>query len=178
VVAPDDTAARRRRPGRRLAALLRAPSALYRFGLGGVLGHRFLALTHRGRRTGRLYTTVLEVVRWRKDVAEAVVVSGFGRDADWYRNVVAGGAVEVQVGRLRYHPTVRVLGAGEAAAVLAGYERRNRLVTPVIRAVLGRLTGRPYDGSPAARERLVRELPLVAFTPEDRGPFGPHHAGH
>jgi hypothetical protein len=36
------------------------------------------ALRHRARRTGRDDTTVLEVVRWRSDLSEAVVVSGFG----------------------------------------------------------------------------------------------------
>jgi deazaflavin-dependent oxidoreductase (nitroreductase family) len=175
--APDDKARRRKRPGPRLAALLRAPSGLYRLRFGRLLGHRFLALTHRGRRSGRLYTTVLEVVRWRPDAAEAVVVSGFGRDANWYRNVIAGGAVEVRIGRIRYRPSVRVLGAAEAAAVLADYERRNRLATPVIRAVLSRLASRPYDGSRAARDELVRELPLLAFTPADRGDYTPYAAG-
>jgi deazaflavin-dependent oxidoreductase (nitroreductase family) len=174
---PDDSPPRRKRPGRRLAALLRAPSGLYRLGLGRLLGRRFLALTHRGRRTGRLYTTVLEVVRWRPDAGEAVVVSGFGPDANWYRNVIAGGAVEVRIGHTRFGPDVRVLGAAEAAAALADYERRNRLAALVIRAVLGQLTGRPYDGSPAARDRLVRQLPFVAFTPEDRGDCEPHAAG-
>jgi membrane protein len=169
---PGDGARPRRRPGRVAAAILRAPSALYRLRLGGLLGHRFLALTHRGRRTGRLHTTVLEVVRWSADEAEAVVVSGFGRRADWYRNVVAGGAVEVRVGRRCFRPEVRVLGAAEAAAVLEDYERRHRVAAPVIRHVLRRLSGHAYDGSPAAREQLVRELPLVAFAPAARGSNG------
>lgn len=53
----------------------------------------------------------------------------------------------------------------DASAVLAHYERHNRLVTPVIRRVLSWLVGWRYDGSDA-RQRLARELPVVAFRPE------------
>jgi hypothetical protein len=50
---------------------------------------------------------------------------------------------------------------------MAGYEQRNRLAAPLVRMVLSRLVGWRYDGSDAARHRLVRELPLVAFRPAD-----------
>ncbi len=49
--------------------------------------------------------------------------------------------------------------------MLAAYERRNWLIAPVLRLVLSRLVGWRYDGSPAGRQRLVAELPLVAFRP-------------
>ena len=35
------------------------PIALYRVRLGWLLGHRFLLLTHQGRKTGRILQTVL-----------------------------------------------------------------------------------------------------------------------
>jgi deazaflavin-dependent oxidoreductase (nitroreductase family) len=152
-------------PGPLVARLLRLPSTVYRAGFGWVFGHRFLALSHRGRRTGRRYTTVLEVVRWRSELDEAVVVSGFGPLAQWYRNVLAGGADEIVIGRLRFRPSIRVLERAEAISVLADYERRNRLIAPVIRAVLSRLVGFRYDGSADGRAHVVETLPLVAFTP-------------
>lgn len=43
-------------------ALFRAPILLDRLGLGGLLGHRFLLLTHTGRTSGRPRQVVLEVV--------------------------------------------------------------------------------------------------------------------
>jgi hypothetical protein len=60
------------RPGPVLRRLLRAPSLLYDWHAGWLLGRRFLRLTHRGRRSGRRYRTVLEVVGtgrapWRYD---------------------------------------------------------------------------------------------------------------
>ena len=45
--------------------LFRLPVYLYRCHCGGLLGHRFLLLIHRGRRTGRRYETVLEVMEYR-----------------------------------------------------------------------------------------------------------------
>ena len=61
--------------------------------------------------------------------------------------------------------TLRGEDPAEAAAVLHDYERRNRLAAPIVRAVLSRLTGWRYDGSPPARERLVGERPILGFRP-------------
>lgn len=144
--------------------LLRAPGYLYDMDAGWLLGQRFLRLTHVGRRSGRTYRTVLEVVG-RTDSGEYVVLAGLGSNADWFRNVQAGPAVEVVAGRRRFVPSHRVLGVEEADAVVAGYERRNRLAAPVVRRVLSWLVGWRYDGSSEARRRLVEQLPLVAFGP-------------
>jgi deazaflavin-dependent oxidoreductase (nitroreductase family) len=123
--------------------LLGVPAALYAAHAGWLLGHRFLLLLHRGRQTHRqthrLYCTVLEVVAWRPAAWEAVVVSGFGPSAQWYQNVLAGQAVEVQLARLRFVPSVRLLDLDEAVGVLADYERRNRIARPLVRAVLSKL---------------------------------------
>jgi deazaflavin-dependent oxidoreductase (nitroreductase family) len=141
--------------------------ALYAAHAGWLLGHRFLLLHHRGRHSHRRYRTVLEVVAWRPATREAVVLSGLGHRAQWYRNLLAGQAVQVQIARLRFAPAVRPLGSDEAVGVLADYERRNRLAAPLVRGVLSKLAGFGYDGSDAARRRLVQTLPLVALRPRD-----------
>jgi len=150
-----------RKLGRVSRRMARLPGRLYDWKLGWLLGRRFLRLTHVGRRSGRRYRTVLEVVGETDD--EVVVVAGFGRSADWFRNIVALPPIEVAIGRDRFRPQARVLPDEEAAAVLADYERRHRLAAPVVRRVLGWLVGWEYDGSAAARNRLVQELPFVAF---------------
>jgi deazaflavin-dependent oxidoreductase (nitroreductase family) len=162
-----------------LRLLLRLPVYLYRAGLGRLLGNRFLYLVHTGRRTGLRRETVLEVV-WHDPIArESVVAAGWGRRTGWLHNVEAGLAQEVVTGRDRYVPAHRVLSADLAARVFADYERRNRHIAPVVRAVIGRLVGWPYDGSPAARRRVVEQLPLVAFrpAPASGGPGEPSAAG-
>jgi deazaflavin-dependent oxidoreductase (nitroreductase family) len=136
---------------------------LYAIGAGRLLGHRFLLLTHRGRRSGRLYRTVLEVVAWDADSREAIVMSGFGHRSGWLLNALAGGAEEVQVGGSAFRPKVRELGLDEAARVLAAYDRRNRLLAPFARRVLSRLAGFRYDGSDGARRELVARLPMIGF---------------
>jgi len=152
--------------------LLRAPTLIFRAGLSGVLGERFLMVTHVGRRTGRRYRTVLEVVGHLSATDEFVVTAGLGRSADWLRNTQAGGAREIAVGRRRFRPEVRLLPEDDAAAVLTAYERDNRLIAPVVRRLLSRLVGWRYTGTDAERRRLVRELPLVAFRPADRPETG------
>ncbi len=153
------------RPGRVLRAVFRAPVWLYDHGLGGLLGSRFLCLTHVGRRSGRRYRTVLEVIGHDRSSAEYLVIAGFGTKADWYRNIQATPAVEVLVGRHRFPPEYRVLPETEAVAAIADYERRNRWIRPVLVSLLTKLLGWRYDGSDTARHRLVRQLPIVALGP-------------
>jgi deazaflavin-dependent oxidoreductase (nitroreductase family) len=148
-----------------LRALLRLPVHLYRARLGFLLGHRFLLLIHIGRRSGRCYETVLEVVHYDSRTAESVVVAGWGRRTQWFHNVAAGGALTIMTGGARYAPEHRQLTDDEAATVVARYERRNRLIRPLVRAVLSGLLGWTYDGSKTARRRLVRQLPMLAFRP-------------
>lgn len=154
-----------RRPGRIVRRLLRAPASLYDWNAGWLLGHRFLRLTHVGRRSGRSYQTMLEVVGAGPAPGEVIVIAGLGRSADWYRNVQAQPPTEVAIGRDRFPPVYRILDPAEAVAVLDDYERHHRWAAPVIRRVLTWLVGWDYDSSPDARRRLVHELPLVAFRP-------------
>ncbi len=148
-----------------LRTAFRAPNRLYDAGLGRLLGGRFLRLTHTGRRSGRELHTVLEVVDRDSATGAVTVVSGFGRRSDWFRNVVAGGPVAVDLGRGPRRAAHEVLPPPEAEQVLATYERRNRIATPVLRRALSAMVGWRYDGSPEQRRRLVEELPFVRFSP-------------
>ncbi|GAB3559847.1 deazaflavin-dependent oxidoreductase (nitroreductase family) [Actinopolyspora lacussalsi] len=150
-------------PGGLLRGVLRAPVRLYRRDLGWLLGHRFLYLVHRGRDTGVLRETVLEVVRHQPDSGEVVVVSGWGDRSQWYRNITRSPAVEIRVGRQHYrYPRQRVLDESETADLLAGYVRRH----PHVARVLARVTGWPLL-SEEGRAELARTLPAISFTPRD-----------
>nr|WP_246401883.1 nitroreductase/quinone reductase family protein [Jiangella mangrovi] len=78
----------------------------------------------------------MEVLTADRASGGVVVVSGFGRAADWYRNVHAAGHATIETGRRRFQAVPRDLGADEAAAVLASYERWHRLIAPIVRRVL------------------------------------------
>lgn len=148
-----------------LRFMFRAPVLLYRWRCGWILGRRFLLLTHVGRRTGLHRKTVLEVMEYREDGPELIVMSGWGRIADWLRNIEATRLAKVTVGSQSFVAAHRFLSIDEAVRVVARYESRNRFAVPVVRRVLSRLLGWRYDGSDSARRRLVAQLPLVAFRP-------------
>jgi deazaflavin-dependent oxidoreductase (nitroreductase family) len=145
--------------------LFRAPAYVYRWKSGWLFGRRFLLLIHVGRRTGLRRHTVLEVMQYRKEGPEVVVMSAFGRNADWLRNIEATPGPKVVIGSQSFAAAHRFLAEEEAVAVVTGYEQRNWLVAPIIRLVLSRLLGWRYGASTNDRRRLVAQLPLIAFRP-------------
>jgi deazaflavin-dependent oxidoreductase (nitroreductase family) len=149
-----------------LRRLLRAPIHLYRWRLGPLFSRRFLLLTHIGRRTGRRFQTVLEVMEYRTQTSEAIVMSGFGSNSNWLRNIEANGSAEIDIASERFRASFRLLDEDDAMRVVAGYERRNRFMLPIVRWVLSRMLGWKYTGSEVDRRRLVQQLPLIAFRPQ------------
>jgi deazaflavin-dependent oxidoreductase (nitroreductase family) len=155
-----------------LKLAFRLPIHFYHANLGWLLGRRFLMLTHTGRRTGKPHDTVLEIMAHRG--SEMIVMSAFGRNANWLRNIQANPEIHITTGRRNFAATYRILTQAEAVAVMAEYERRNRLATPIIRAVLPRLLGWSYDGSAQAHSRLAAQLPFIAFRPAIAPPASRH----
>ncbi|MEO3871066.1 nitroreductase family deazaflavin-dependent oxidoreductase [Nonomuraea sp. B12E4] len=139
-----------------LRAVMRAPLLLYRLDLGWILGRRFLYLATRGRRTGLRRETVLEVVGLDRATSTVYVVSGWGRASDWYRNLEAGPALEVRLGRRRLRaPEHRFLTLQQARVLLSRY----RSAHPVVWRLLAPRLGLP--GDPMA----VQQVYAVAFRP-------------
>jgi deazaflavin-dependent oxidoreductase (nitroreductase family) len=163
---PSDQEPRgRSRPNGALRLAFRLPIYLYRLGLGQLLGHRFMLLTHRGRRSGRVYQTALEVVRYDPSLRETVVASGWGERSDWYRNLKAHPALEIRSRRERYAPEQQFLTPEEVYQEIVDYERRHPWAVRIVPSVLGfRL-----DGSDAARRSFANSVRMVAFRPR-QGP--------
>lgn len=80
--------------------LANAPRWFYRLGLGWLLGHRVMQLTHRGRTSGLVRQTMLEVLRYDSRTREVLVVSSWEGKTDWYRNIQHAPALEVRIGRV------------------------------------------------------------------------------
>lgn len=151
----------RSKPTGALRLAFRLPIYLYRLDLGWLLGHRFVLLTHRGRKSGRVRQTVLEVVHYEPSTRETVVVSGWGERSDWYRNLEVQPALEVRIGRERYVPEQRFLTPREVYAEIADYERRHPWAVRILAPLLGFRLG----GSDAARRAFAGSLRMVAFRP-------------
>jgi len=138
-----------------MRAAFRAPVWLYRLHLGRVLGTRFLLLRHQGRKTGQPHDVVLEVIAREGD--EVFVISGFGNNAGWLRNLHAHPPLLVETGGRRFVPVARFLDATEAEAILDGYALRN----PRAASVLGR---RLYGGD-FSPSRLAHATTVVGLRP-------------
>jgi deazaflavin-dependent oxidoreductase (nitroreductase family) len=146
-------------------ALFAAPLWLYRLNLGWLLGHRLARVTHRGRRSGRIYQTVIEVLRYDRRTRAVVVASGWGGRTDWYRNILEAPALEIRIGRVSYSPAQRFLSAEELYTEVRTYQRRHRWVA---RWLFPRLLGVPADAPDSElRARIVATLRGVEFRPVD-----------
>ena len=159
------------KPSRFLRWMFAIPVWLYRHGLGWMLGHRFLLLSHRGRKTGRVRQTVLEVILYNAAARESVVVSAYGTGADWYRNLEKEPALRVQTGRLDYRPSHRLLTGEEAWMAARTFVRQHPLEARLASLVL-RWIGATGDEAPKSAVELIASLPLVGFRP--RSPTTPN----
>lgn len=149
------------KPGRLLGWALRLPTFCYRRNLGWIFGHRFLMLTHRGRRSGCLHHTVLEVLRFDPATHESIVAAAWGERADWLRNIRASPAVEVRTGRNRYTPTQHILTAEEAREMYTAWSRQHPIEAHLFQRALGISASDPED----ARCQLLERVRFVAFRP-------------
>ncbi len=153
----------RRRPGRLAAAFFRLPLKAYQHNAGPAVGRTFIAFTHLGRRTGRPHQTVAMVARYDEATGEAVIVAGWGPQTDWYRNLQAHPAVQVQLGGQTFTPVQRFLTEDEAFDVVVQFRREHPHRVRFFSRVLG--WGDLRDD--ARLRDFVRTHPFVAFRPAE-----------
>lgn len=145
-----------------VAPLLRAPAWLDRPGFRWALRlcspYPILVLTHRGRRSGRLYRTPVELLTGLSD-GDMFALPLAGHRADWYRNVVAGGLVEGscrgRTGALRW----RRASVPDGRRALDDYRHTHPLYTRALLSVVARTNHLPGTSS----AELADALPILAF---------------
>ena len=154
----------RRKPGRLALAVFRMPLRAYRHDAGWLLGHTFLEFVHTGRKSGQPYETVAMVLRYDADAHEVVICAGW--DTDWVRNLHAGPAVQVRLGRESFTPQHRFLSNDEAFYVAVGFRREHPRRMRLISTILG--WGDLRDD--AAVRDFIHTHPFVAFRPATTSP--------
>lgn len=154
------------RPKGLLKWIFTLPLYLYRWHLGWLVGHSYLMLTHLGRKTGRRRQTGVEVAHYDPATQECIVVAAWGEQTDWYRNIQAHPALEVQVGSKRYPPVQRFLTFEETWARLCEYREHH---PRRLRVLLRFLAGYPYHGSPEELRAIAQVVRCVAFRPAQPG---------
>jgi deazaflavin-dependent oxidoreductase (nitroreductase family) len=136
--------------------LVRAPVWIYKARAGAVFGSRFVMVEHIGRKSGAPRHAVLEVVD-HSNPDSYVVASGFGRKAQWFRNIQVNPRVRVYAGsRAPRAATARVLGQEETDRTLAAYRGRHPQVWERMRPVLEQTLGAPITETDSP-------LPMVEF---------------
>ncbi len=136
--------------------LVRAPIWLYRHSAGRLLGQRMLMIEHVGRTTGQPRFVCLEVVE-RPAPDTLVVASGFGKRAQWYRNLAVTPDCHVSVGALQRVPArARPLSEDEAEASLARYRREHPKAWRRLSGAIEEAAGHPIESLPMVELRVQR----------------------
>ena len=148
-------------PPRGLKAIpWRMPIWIYRLGLGGLMGKRFLLLTHKGRKTGQQRQTVLEVVQIKPADGEYYVVSGFGTRSHWYQNIKANPDIKIQVGYKSMKATAEQLDPQDASQLMLEYAQKY----PGNLKALGKLIGYEIEHTTEGYLAFGREIPVFRFS--------------
>lgn len=155
-----------RQPPRGTHRLLwRAPIWLYRLGLGFLFGKRFLLLTHIGRKSGLPRQAVVEIDAYDPQGNSYLIASGFGKKADWYRNIQKTPEVSIQVGNKKMAALAKALTPEESGAAMVQYARQY----PLAARRLTKMLGFTVDGSDEAYRTIASEhIPFVRLHVQDR----------
>jgi deazaflavin-dependent oxidoreductase (nitroreductase family) len=137
--------------------LFKLPVVFYAVGLGSLMGKRFIQINHIGRRSGKEFRTVVEVVKYDQELRKIHVASGFGEKSDWLRNISRHPEIEVNFHGIVSKAKTARLQAGEAENVLLDYTHRY----PFAMRELARFMGYEIDGSDADIRLLAAQLPIV-----------------
>jgi deazaflavin-dependent oxidoreductase (nitroreductase family) len=151
------------RPPAFMIPILKLPLFLYRTGLGWMFGHRFMLLTHIGRRSGKLRQTVLAVLRFDPETREIMAISAWSA-SDWYKNILTTPALQVETGFTRYAPTQRFLAPEEIATLFEEYRHKH----PIFSRIVCRIPGWRWDSSHEELLELAATLRGVAFLPKQK----------
>jgi deazaflavin-dependent oxidoreductase (nitroreductase family) len=126
---------------------------------GRLVGAPIIVLTHRGRRSGRIYRTPVEALAEDPERGEVIISPMRGKRGDWYRNVVAGGLVEASLRGERRTPAWRELNQEERRVGLARYLDDHPIYGRLILRMLVAIHG--LEGDPA--DAVATEIPMVAL---------------
>ncbi len=138
----------------------RMPIWIYRLGLGGLMGNRFLLLTHQGRKSGKNRQTVLEIVQIDPEKDEYYVVSGFGNRSHWYQNIKENPETKIQVGYKVMMVEAEQLDPSEASQLMLGYATKY----PKNLQILGDLLGYEIEHTPEGYLAFGSEIPVIRFS--------------
>ena len=130
-----------------------------------------IVLIHRGRKRERIYKTPLSILAENRERGEIFVSPMWGKRCDWYRNVIAGGLVEIHIRGERRRVEWRQLDEAEARAVGDAFRDAHPTYSRMILRIIARLNA--FEGDPS--EAAVRNLPILGLRRVES--YAGEHAG-
>ena len=140
--------------------VFRIPVWYFKLGLGWMLEKRFLLLITTGRKTGKLYNTLLEY-EFNPQEDWYRVSPGWGGNTDWYKNVLHNPHVAVQVGRRKFSADAEPVPQEEVTKSMLTISRRH----PGMDKVWNRWSDVPVDGSFESYLHAARFFPSMRLRP-------------
>jgi deazaflavin-dependent oxidoreductase (nitroreductase family) len=137
--------------------LFKIPNIFYNSGLGFLMGRRFLQLTHIGRNSGKVYKTVVEVVKFDPDSRRIYIASGFKEKSDWLKNILNHPRIGINFCGKQCDAEAVKLTGNRSARVLLDYAHRY----PLAMRELAKFMGYEIDRGDQDIELLARELPMI-----------------
>jgi deazaflavin-dependent oxidoreductase (nitroreductase family) len=141
-----------------LIPIFKLPVFLYRLRLGWLLGKRFMQITHVGRRSGKVRRTILAVL-WFDDKTKEIYAVSAWKGSEWYYNIQASPALQLETGFERYVPVQRSLSPEEITAAFIEFRKKN----PIFSRMICRIPGWKWDSTYEEFLELARTLRGVAF---------------
>jgi deazaflavin-dependent oxidoreductase (nitroreductase family) len=127
-----------------------------------MFGKRFVLFQHIGRKTGKHYQTVVEVVEFEKDTGDVIIVAGYGERTQWYQNLQHMQSTTIQLGKHKLPVSVEMLSPEDGADIMARYYQRYGKITGMLFSILGY----DWDGTEqGARQIAWDHLRFVRFVP-------------
>jgi deazaflavin-dependent oxidoreductase (nitroreductase family) len=138
--------------------LYQTPTLLYRLGLGKLFGNYVLILSTLGRKTQKTHRTPLEYFLHE---GRYYIISGFGEQTDWYKNISASPLVTLQNGYERICAEARPPQTDDEWEAVYLY---------LTRSPIGRLLMVDHfeDFQEADIMDAIQQLPVLTFDPTDK----------
>ena len=114
-----------REPGRLLWAINLMPKLIFKLRLSRLYGSRFAMITHRGRKSGKPHTVILETADGSPKSGRLTYIVAYGKRAQWYKNLKAAPAVSLEIrGKVYEQPRHEFLDREGTERAIASYWSR------------------------------------------------------
>jgi deazaflavin-dependent oxidoreductase (nitroreductase family) len=119
-----------------------------------------MLLKHKGRKTGVLRETVIEIIDQDKERGKIYAASGFGESSQWFKNICADNSVLLTIKNKEFPARARVLGSQGSEQVL----KRYAMAHPGSIKGVAKLSGYKMDGSESDVTEFSRIIKIIEFS--------------